>query len=500
MSKFTKTRFQARLYAFCWTILETRHPDFDADKVKEQHHVLTILQALDFATEEEKKVIQQMPDVVNSKPEEQDQQSQILGALEGKNVVYKKMNPELLLQEIDLVGDEKKSGAASATSGSKSSAISCLVVLGIFLAIVAGIKIYNLPSNRDKRAYRAVEKASSIAEEREAVESYLFNFPDGEYIEDVEFRDVKLNADEDTDFYDYLHKYPNGEHFSEVKRLFESFVHKKIRGNGAQMTDIMTYLNNFPNGAHAEEVNKLCDSIWDSEIDKYHSRPKVKKTTKATVYFNEMLEYMKTNRINTMIMSTTSTIRLKDYSEYSQSVRDMLEEESFGILPIKGNVVSIRENFSASDQTSLVSILGEGLQSSLDSVFSPGFVSVRTSGSEYEEINGHKVYYPKVDFSYVIKSQEDVFLGVTYPHLWTYSTNNVPLKYLVGISITFNAKFTIPNSTVSYECSGKGHPEKDIYGIIDIRDGYRRMTTMSFARFADDMYSKLGLKEIYLGQ
>lgn len=54
----------------------------------------------------------------------------------------------------------------------------------------------------------------------------------------------------------------------------------------------MTYLKNFPNGAHAEEVNKLCDSIWDSEIGKYHSRPKVKKNTSATAYFNEVLKYM----------------------------------------------------------------------------------------------------------------------------------------------------------------------------------------------------------------
>ncbi|MBQ2608324.1 MAG: hypothetical protein II588_03815, partial [Paludibacteraceae bacterium] len=97
MEKFTKARFQARLISFCYAILETRQSDFDPEKIKNQAPVQTIMQALEYANNEETNVIRSLPDVAGRKPTQHDQFSHLIGALEGKNVVYQRMPPSLLL-------------------------------------------------------------------------------------------------------------------------------------------------------------------------------------------------------------------------------------------------------------------------------------------------------------------------------------------------------------------------------------------------------------------
>ena len=68
---------------------------------------------------------------------------------------------------------------------------------------------------------------------------------------------------------------------------------------------------------------------------------------------------------------------------------------------------------------------------------------------------------------------------------------------MVGISINFNAEFTIPNSDITYTYSEKGSPENNISGINDIEDGYRKMTRMCFEQFSDKMVKNMGLDETY---
>ena len=102
MAQFTKARFQARLYAFCWTILETRQPDFDGDKMKEQSWIITIFQSMEYANEQEKEVIQKFPEIIKYKPDEDDQNDSIVGTIEGKQVVYKNVDVQLLLKDVDI--------------------------------------------------------------------------------------------------------------------------------------------------------------------------------------------------------------------------------------------------------------------------------------------------------------------------------------------------------------------------------------------------------------
>lgn len=81
----TRNRLQARLYGFCWTILEQRQPNFNADETKKQEMIITILKSLNFATEAESAVINKVVKLVSEITDVGTEQDAAIGALEGKN-------------------------------------------------------------------------------------------------------------------------------------------------------------------------------------------------------------------------------------------------------------------------------------------------------------------------------------------------------------------------------------------------------------------------------
>lgn len=102
-TEFGKNRFSIRLYSFAWAILETRDKEFDAEDTKNQNWIVTILKAMNFATEKENLVMKEIVDSLGSKPDVKDELSDIKGALEGKSIIYDNLDPNLLLEERDLL-------------------------------------------------------------------------------------------------------------------------------------------------------------------------------------------------------------------------------------------------------------------------------------------------------------------------------------------------------------------------------------------------------------
>lgn len=265
------------------------------------------------------------------------------------------------------------------------------------------------------------------------------------------------------------------------------------------LTAINTYFQMYPSGKYADSVNNIYNRLWDAEIAKYNARDKKRESDKAVKYMTEMLQYMKTNHVNTIQVNVNPTLKLKDYTEYSASIRQNLEQDFANeTLPLNtSNMVSLKDNFQQGSLKELEEILLEGIKRSMDSMFTAGFIEV----SSFEEKQDN---YPQLTFNYTIQSQED---SDGYPHLWVYTESSsyiggysIPKKYLIGITIRFNTVFTIPNSNVSYTYSERGVPESNISDIDDISDGYKRMTQMCFAQFSNKMSKNMGLKETYFQQ
>ena len=453
MAQFTKGRFQARQYAFCWTILETRQTNFDAEKVKVQNWILTVLQALEYASETEKEVINRLPDVMNTKPDTEDQRDSMLGAVEGKIVVYDRLDPHLLLEEKEI--SSNKGTKAPASNGFKPSK-SKIILWSCIAAIIMGIIVYNLPICEEYRDYKKVVNTTSVYEYIESCDTYLEKY------------------------------HTNGRHSGDVMYL-------KVQRTKYEVPVMADYLRSYPKHAHYTDVKNKYDARWDEEIAKYENRDKSNEDKDAVAYMTAMLKYMRDHYCNDILVGVDLQTNLKEYNEYDENVRFLLEIFNSYPLKIEDGMVLLKDNFSTRNRNELKNILVDGLQKSFNRIFTPYFIHVSTEKPDHADAT------PIARFKCTINSQEDVEGDLVIPHIWVYqeSQTNKVLGFLMGISIYFNADFSIPESNITYQYTEQGSPERDIQNIENIEDGYLQMSAMCFAQFANKMVKNLGLKEIY---
>lgn len=320
----------------------------------------------------------------------------------------------------------------------------------VVVMVVGAFVVYNLPYFEEMRAFNKVENGKILE---------LCNW--------------------------YLDEYPSGRHMDDV-------LYMKIGLSKYDMATIVDYLTKCPDGIHTTEVNELCDKLWDEEILKYNQRDKTNESLAAVKYMSEMLQYMKKHRVNTIIVDINSTLNLKDYNEYDQDIRDILEITTKGEMSLATGMISLKSNFTASDNSSLMAILTEGVRKSIDKMFTPGFICVTANDEETTD------KMPKLSFDYTITGQEDKFGEIVAPHIWVYTDKyGKTLNYLIGISIHFKAHFSIPGSSTTFDYSEKGEPSENINNVENIQDGYRQMTSICFAQFSNKMSKNMGLAESY---
>ena len=322
-----------------------------------------------------------------------------------------------------------------------------LYVFGAIAAVVLAIVIYNLPFFKENRAYR-----EAVASEYEWV------------------------------WHTYYQEFPNGRHYGEV-------LYHEIQHVGRPVEQLIQYMDKFPLGKYYSDCELKYNALWNEELEKYENRDKKGEDPEAVAYVSEMLKYMRDNRIHTIMVATNPSIVLKDYDDYSDMIKLLLPYMygSSSSLKMPEDVLSLKENFTQGDQDFLAEILSDGIKRSLLKTFAVDLIDVVVNENEADPDS------PLITFDYVIKNQEIS----DFPEIWTYTENNIPTKYLLGISIDFVANFTIPGSDVSYVYEASGEPIGEINGIKNIADGYRRMTQMCFAKVSNQMSVTLGLEQTY---
>lgn len=356
------------------------------------------------------------------------------------------------------------------------------------LAIITGsFIIFNLPYFQEKIAANEVMAQPTI----ENCKEYFTRFPQGKHSTDISnlwATEVDIHPTVER-CNEYLNQFPHGTHSDDISYLKATLY---TDSNAVICKPVFqAYLRNFPQGKHEAQLNKLYDELWDAEIEKYHQRDKQNEAEKAVAYMSEMLQYMKQHRTDTLYVSIHSSLRLKDYEEYDASYR--MEMEGNYDLPLRGvqaHMLSLKNNFTLANEETLNDMLREGVQSSLDEMFTPGFITV--AHCRKDPCNA-----PMLSFNYKIATQEEHIGHVSVPQIWIYTVNNVPQNYLVGIAISFDARFTIPHSTTTYKFAARGEPEQNIHFIDNVRDGYWQMTSMCFTQFTNKMVNTMGLKEGY---
>lgn len=296
-----------------------------------------------------------------------------------------------------------------------------------------------------------------------------------------EYLDYKTAIEDRTEeaFDNYLWNHYDGRYREEV-RFVQLETTQKI-------DDVRSFIKDYPTSEYWEKAVAIKNDLWNAEIENYERKVKEQNgNPEAVKFFRQLLTYMKDNNVYDIHLKFKSNVSLNNYEDYSPEAKALLESDADPT--IEGNMIPLKPNFAQGSISRLEAIVEQGIDNSMDSVFSPGFVDVNTT-ADHSDLS--------IIIEYNIKNQEFDYEGITIPDLWTYSEGDVFSSYLLGISIDFKFDFHIPESDQTYSFTERANPGAAINGVEDIRDGYKRMTQMTFALFANTISTNFGLDAGY---
>lgn len=331
-------------------------------------------------------------------------------------------------------------------------------------ALILGIIIYNLPYFAEKRAFGEAEKDLLSGEYwtyEVAVGHYMYLYPDGAHLQDVLMLAAKAccEASQPSDAVKYA----------------------------------SDYLRRFPDGKYAGEVSEIYDMVWNSEIARFNELAAANATKEGADFVRAMLSYMREKHINTVAVEGHPTLELMEYDEYPQGVRvfmETLNNKETGSMKLPDDMETIKDKISLTEARSYTSIIVEGLQVGFDKVLTPGFITFTEHPGESDAA------LPKAIVDYTIKTQDQDFGSFAVPDIWEYTStmNGIVMSrcLLLGIGMTFNATFVLPDSDIHYTVTGTGDAGSESINV-DRSKAYATMCRRCTQRFSETIASDFGI-------
>ncbi len=339
-----------------------------------------------------------------------------------------------------------------------------MIILGVIAAVILGIVIYNLPYFKEMRSYGEVKKA---------------------YGEEYPWR-VEYCVD------DYVRDFPDGKHLDQVLMMLVSI--KQEEDDAVSTLDAAErYIELLPDGPHADECRQIISDIWDAEISKYQSR--VQTPTKATEFVVSMLRYMKRENIREIAVVPHPELRLKDYADYSDNVKRLMEFFYSDSEPRLSTLVTIKDKIDDETAGYWARYITDALNKGFGQVLTRSFIEFNTVYDE-SDLDPNM---PRVDASFIVKTQEDEY---GCPELWIYTetesnygvTLNKKQSLVLGIAMDFDVDFILPDTGQQYEFKSSGDPgSAEIKG--DPSSAYATMCNRCTQVFAEDLSRQLGLPQ-----
>lgn len=350
------------------------------------------------------------------------------------------------------------------------------LVISIVAVIVAGFVIYNLPYFAEQRAYEKVEDAFNqglYASMDIAVEDYIARYPDGKHISDVMYMPVRVAKEE-----------------GDVITILDA---------------VDEYLQADPKGKYAKECREISNGIWQKEISKYEEKAASSASEKGAKFVVDMLRYMRDNNVRTIQVVGIPHLDLKEYSEYDPIVREVLEKDnaeqrsqSASMPKLPDDVLTIKDQITPNDAADWTSYIVKAMQDGFNDILTPGFITFKESNNP--EIKSDKKY-PLVVVDYTVKTQDTVIniptLGQkAVPDYWYQKNSSIYLssgKILMGIQMTFDAEFSLPGKNITYKISSIGDPGKDQISVQFTSLAYSVMCDRCTEQFANKISKEFGL-------
>lgn len=334
----------------------------------------------------------------------------------------------------------------------------CLIIVGLIVACIAGMKIYNLPYFDEIRTYSHVKDTfneDDYSRFNSACESYFIRHTYGKHIEDVHYLKVEYTA-----------KHQPGFYFADAYKQ---------------------YAERWHHGQYIDRCNQLADSVWNVAIDKYTANfgSNPSHTQRAGL---RLFRYMCQNHVFNINVTFTPNFDVKNFGQYSPEVRDFVSDVYSDDVPnLKYNIQSISSeirNQTADWNSEILEKLNDGFFHLLfnEKYISGNFITFDDSGNA-------DAAAPTLNITYTISNQES-FPGI--PDVW-YSEDGTLV--LLGLRIYLEADFALPDATGDYaqwRITAWGDPGNEtISTSIGAAGYYATMCSRCCSSFAEDIIERL---------
>ena len=271
----------------------------------------------------------------------------------------------------------------------------------------------------------------------------------------------------------------------------EQLAYNKVKSEES-IESCKSYEEEWPEGKHLKEVNAIWDRIWDKEIKKYEDNDKSQASAEGIKMMRELLQYMKQQRINTLLLTTGQMLDIKDFDEYDVDIQLLMERTNETSLPYKEGIVTVKSNFDDKYLEAISNLLVTELQQHLDQVFSPKFIQVVATEKPKENT-------PTIGINYTIANKEITINNKAYPQIWSYppteddEEEEIPDGFLMGLNTSMSFGFIVPKSLNAYIHEENGEITDYLKQVKNLNEGYKEMTSLFFQERIGKIAKEVGL-------
>lgn len=392
-------------------------------------------------------------------------------------------------------------------------------IIGVAAAVILFVGgFFYWFSQMEKNAYEACSEKPSIS----SINNFLRQYPDGDYRNQaVYLKDSILYQNALTDFDNTTKNFPVCEcgklaRLNEQKSSYKpeqvTLTYEKCllqRASTANtFKDLEVYKNTFSGGQYLDSVAVLENNLWSNLNAQYANRTKTQDvSTKAKRFVKELLAYgQKTQKTNINIRFE-SVLDLQDWKDYPQESRDLADmltgysNKEGGTnypLPSESPPPSIRNGFSASDNTRMQSKIVDALQLRLDSVFMPNpfIINLSSDSGSFNDA-------PNITVDYKIETLAGDYTALKFPNLYVHTeettygnkgTGNYAFKgYILATGVKWDMQFKIPDNEIDYNLKTDSRPNSSFSGLRNMSRVYQLMMQSTFENYALTLANGIGL-------
>jgi YHS domain-containing protein len=310
----------------------------------------------------------------------------------------------------------------------------------------------------DFLAYQVVKSDSTI----DACEDYLSDYSDGYFAEDVSFIYTELSRD---------------------------------------IVIAREFMEEYPESEYYHAVEDIKHELWDAEIAYYDSELQHQEfDPEASVFFRNLLHYMKNENIETIGVKLVGDVKVKDFNKYEPEIVQLID--AFYLTDdgrnVSENITEIEKHYEKGNILTYEDIICNSIEASFESILSENFITVESQSNEH-----HKLV---INIDYQIENEED---EDGFPSIWVHSSSQpidgggpndydkIFRAYIIGVAIEFDFSMEIPNdSEQNYAFHFITKALDNIDNIDNIEEGYSEMTKQNFYNFAKAISTKFGISKM----